>query len=159
MARIVSSLVVLVLGAGALALADDPGERAHIVRAAEDLEWKDGPQALPPGAKIAILAGDMKSRELFAVRLKFPKGYKIKPHWHPVDENVTIISGRAHMATGDKFDTAGGHELRAGAFTVMPAKLHHYFWTTEDTIIQLHGIGPWGITYVNPEDDPRPRKE
>lgn len=33
--------------------------------------------------------------------------------------------------------------------------MQHYAWFTEDSIIQLHGMGPQAITYVNPADDPR----
>jgi hypothetical protein len=37
----------------------------------------------------------------------------------------------------------------------MQPKTHHFGWTAEETIVQLHGVGPWGVTYVNPADDPR----
>ena len=39
----------------------------------------------------------------------------------------------------------------------MPPKVEHFVPTPGETIIQVHGIGPWGITYVNAADDPRQR--
>lgn len=59
------------------------------------------------------------------------------------------------MGTGDVLEETRGHELGRGAFSVMPAKLHHFAWTTEPAVIQLHAVGPWGITYVDPRNDPR----
>ena len=59
------------------------------------------------------------------------------------------------MGMGDVLDTGKGTMLPAGSFAVMPAEMRHFAWTTDEVIIQLHGAGPWGITYVNPADDPR----
>jgi hypothetical protein len=89
------------------------------------------------------------------MRAKFPGGYKIPPHWHPVDEHVTVLEGTLHMGMGDKFDATGGKAMRAGSFGHIQKDLRHFAWTTGDTVIQLHGTGPWGINYVNPKDDPR----
>ena len=77
------------------------------------------------------------------------------PHWHPVDESVTVLKGTLMMGTGDKFDQAKGEELTAGSFTRMPKEMRHYAWTKGETILQIHGTGPFEITYVNPADDPR----
>ena len=75
---------------------------------------------------------------------------------HPNDENLTVISGTFNIAMGDKFnDAAKGPELKAGSFTKAPKGMVHYAWFPEETIIQIHGLGPSGITYVNPADDPR----
>ena len=59
------------------------------------------------------------------------------------------------MGAGDKFDTSKGEPLQAGAIAIMPAKSPHYVWTSGETVVQLHGTGPWGITYLNPAEDPR----
>jgi quercetin dioxygenase-like cupin family protein len=89
------------------------------------------------------------------MRLKLPANYRIPAHWHPADEHVTVLSGTFHMGMGDKLDTAKGKALGVGSFALMPAKARHFAYTNEETIIQLHGMGPWGINYVNPADDPR----
>jgi len=88
-------------------------------------------------------------------RLKLPAEYVIAPHTHPAVEHVTVISGSLYMGMGDTVDKAASTRLPAGGFAVMPIGVQHYAWTAEATTIQLHGIGPWGITYVNPADDPR----
>ena len=126
-----------------------------MIFAPENIAWDQAPPSLPPGAQVAILEGDLRAAGPFTMRAKMPANYRIPPHWHPMDERVTILSGTMHMATGDQFDTTQGHALNAGTFTLMPARMHHYAWTTDEAIIQLNGIGPWTINYLNPFDDPR----
>ncbi len=121
----------------------------------EDLPWTDGPPSMAPGAKIAVIEGDLKKAEPFTFRLKLPPDYKIAPHTHPAIEHVTVLSGTFHFAGGETFDSAKAQALPAGSFAVMPPGHPMFAWTEEETVIQVHGIGPWGITYINPEDDPR----
>jgi quercetin dioxygenase-like cupin family protein len=104
---------------------------------------------------MAVLDGDPTKPGLFTVRLQSPAGYKIPPHTHPTAEHVTVISGTMHLGMGEKFDESAGHELPPGGFAVMPKKMAHFAWSTEDTVIQIHGMGPFQINYVNPADDPR----
>ena len=132
----------------------------HVVLTPGDLKWMDAPPALPAGAKMAVLAGDPNKKGLFTVRLQTPAGYKVPPHTHPTGEHITVISGTFYIGTGDKFDEAAGKELGAGGYMVMPAGMKHYAWTPAEAIIQVHGMGPFVIKYVNPADDPRnPKKE
>lgn len=119
------------------------------------LQWQAGPPSLPPGAQIVVLEGTPTQAVPLTMRLKFPAGYAIPPHTHPVLEHVTILSGRFSIAMGDVLDRSKGTALGPGSFFVVPAGMRHYAWTTAETIIQLHSVGPWGITYVNPADDPR----
>jgi len=127
----------------------------HVMLTSGDLKWVDGPPSLPPGAKAAGMEGNAKEPGLFTMRLKFPANYKVSPHWHPADEHLTVISGTFYMGMGDKLDEAATKELPAGSFVVMPSKQPHFAMTKGETVVQLHGMGPWGITYVNPADDPR----
>ncbi len=120
-----------------------------------DLTWGDAPPGLPAGAKMAVLAGDPGKKGPFTIRLQAPDGYKVAPHMHPTAENITVISGTFHLGTGDKFDESAGHEMTAGSFAVMPAGMKHFAWTTGETVLQIHGAGPFQIVYVNPVDDPR----
>ena len=59
---------------------------------------------------------------------------------------------------GDKFDTQKGMEMPAGSFGTWPAGMKHFAWAKGETVIQVHGTGPWSIEYVNPDDDPRNKK-
>lgn len=111
--------------------------------------------SLPPGAKIAVIEGPLTEAVPFTFRLKFPADYKIPAHWHPAIEHVTVISGTFNLGTGDKLDAAKTKPLSAGSVAIMQPKTNHFGWTKEETIVQVHGVGPWGITYVNPADDPR----
>ena len=116
--------------------------------------------SLPPGAKMGVLVGDpSKAGMPYVVRAKLPDGYKVPPHWHPSDENVTVLQGTLLMGTGEKFDPAKAEEMPTGSFMRMPKTMRHYAIAKGETIIQLHGIGPFEINYVNPADDPRKKDE
>jgi quercetin dioxygenase-like cupin family protein len=131
----------------------------HVVLNPADLKWGDAPPGLPPGAKLAVLAGDPNKKGLFTVRLQTPAGYKVPPHTHPTAEHITVISGTFNIGTGDKFDEAAGKEMDAGGYMVMPPGMKHYAWTPAEAIIQVQGMGPFVIKYVNPADDPRNAKQ
>jgi len=131
----------------------------HVVLNPADLKWGDAPPGLPPGAKLAVLAGDPNKKGLFTVRLQTPAGYKVPPHTHPTSEHITVISGTFNIGTGDKFDEAAGKEMGAGGYMVMPSGMKHYAWTPAEATIQVQGMGPFVIKYVNPADNPRNAKQ
>ena len=127
----------------------------HVIVAPSDVKWGPGPASLPPGAQMAVLDGDPgKAGMPFVIRAKFPDGYKVAPHWHPTDENVVVLSGTFMVGTGDKFDEKAMTSLPAGGFVRMPKMMHHYAAGKGETIIQVHGVGPFAVHYVNPKDDP-----
>lgn len=125
---------------------------------AEAIEWKEGPASIPAGAKAAVIEGDPAKSGLFTMRIMFPDGYMIPPHFHSQVEHLTVLSGKAFLGMGEKFDKMGGRELVVGDFAFMPSGMRHFFWAEGRTVIQLHGQGPWTITYVNPQEDPRNKK-
>ena len=149
-------ITVLVLGllGGYIAYAGE----ANIMVMPSEIKWVNGPASLPPGAKIVVIEGDLSKAAPFTFRLKMPANYKIAPHWHPAIEHVTVLSGTLYFGNGDTFDTAKAKAFPAGSFMAMPASHTMFGWaeaTADETVIQVHGVGPWGITYVNPADDPR----
>jgi quercetin dioxygenase-like cupin family protein len=103
----------------------------------------------------AVIEGPPTEAVPFTFRLKFPPNYKIPAHWHPAIEHVTVISGTLNLGTGDKIDEAKTKSLSAGSVAIMQPKTNHFGWAKEETVVQVHGVGPWGLTYVNPADDPR----
>jgi len=127
----------------------------HMAIHANSLKWGPAPPALPSGAQAAIVTGDPSKDGPYVVRLKVPKGYAVPPHTHPTDENVTVLSGTFHIAMGDKLDKTKGDTVKAGGFFTAKAGMQHYAWASTPVVIQVHGIGPFAITYVNPADDPR----
>lgn len=124
-----------------------------------DLKWGDAPSSLPKGAKMAVLQGDPSAPGVFTMRVMLPAGYRVPPHFHPADENVSVFSGELYMGMGDTFDETKAHAITAGGFSSMPAGVRHFAFTKTETVFQVHGMGPWGITYVNPQDDPRNAKQ
>lgn len=127
---------------------------SHTMVAPGDLVWTDV-ASLPPGAKLAVIEGPMNEAVPFTVRLKFPANYQIPAHWHPVVERVTVLSGTFYMGLGDKLAPDQSTGLTPGGMMLLQPRTHHFAWTKEETTVQLHGTGPWAITYVNPADDPR----
>ena len=159
---VVVAIASVVIGAEEKKKADASSVSAaeqHKVLNPADLQWGDPPPGFPAGAKVALLSGDPGKSGVYTVRMRAPAGYKIMPHTHPTAEMITVISGTFHLGTGDKFDEGAGHVMAAGAFTAMPSGMKHYAWFTEDSVIQVHGEGPFQIIYVNPTDDPRNAKK
>lgn len=138
-------------------LAETHDHGKHTMVLPGELKWSDVP-SVPPGAKIAMIEGPMSEAVPFTARLKFPANYNLPAHWHPAIEHVTVISGTFHMGTGDKLDRSRTTALPAGAMAIMQVGTRHFAWTNEETVVQIHGVGPWGINYVNPDDDPRKKK-
>lgn len=127
----------------------------HILVTATDIRWMDAPPALPAGAKVAVLEGDPSKPGPFTMRIMVPVNYRIAPHEHPADEHVTVMSGDFAMGLGETFDESALNTLTTGGFAMMKIGTRHFAWSQSGAVIQLHGVGPWGLTYVNPADDPR----
>jgi quercetin dioxygenase-like cupin family protein len=128
---------------------------AHVFVTPDKLTWGPCPPGLPTGLQQAVLEGDPSKAGHFAIRAKFPDGYKVPPHWHPTDERIVVLQGTLGMGTGEKFDPTSSHELAAGSYALMPKGVRHFVWAKGETVIQVSGVGPFEITYVNPADDPR----
>jgi hypothetical protein len=128
----------------------------HVMINAEELKWNPI-SSMAPGAQFALLEGDLSTSDPFTFRLKLPGGYVLAPHIHPAYERVTVLSGTFHFGHGREFDRDATIALAPGGFAVMAPGEPMFGYTEEPTVIQLHGQGPWGIEYINPEDDPRGR--
>jgi anti-sigma factor ChrR (cupin superfamily) len=109
---------------------------------------------LIPGIQISALAGDSSKPGPYTVRLKFADGVRVAPHWHPEDENVTVLQGTFLAGMGEKYDAGSLHEFPTGSFIVMPKEMRHFAAARGETVVELHGNGPFVINYVNPADDP-----
>jgi hypothetical protein len=143
------------------ALAQEPGHpgaavlKTPITVAPTDIAWGACPPVIPRGAQCAVLEGSLAApNALFAYRLKMPDSYRVPPHLHPADEHVVVIDGVLNLGHGSTFDAAATSALPAGSFVVLPKGMHHFVWTKGETVIQVYAIGPWGLQYVDPRDDP-----
>ena len=119
-----------------------------------DVKWGPAPPIMPKGAKMAVLSGDPGKEGTFVARLMVPANYKIAPHWHSKDEDLTVISGTFYLAEGDRMEMKGAHAMKAGAYHHLPAKTHHYAFSRGPVVVQINGMGPFDLTYINPADDP-----
>lgn len=119
----------------------------------DEIKWEDF--SLVSGAQIAVLEGKMDKKGPIVARIRLPANAKVAPHWHPNTERVTVLSGMFNYGMGDTLDPEKSRPLRPGSMIVMPPRMHHFAWTSEETVLQLNVDGPWGIVYVNPADDPR----
>ena len=151
-------LLTLALALAALgptaAWAEDPSHADHRTHHTADLKWEDA-KASPPCAKIAVIEGPPNEAVPFTFRVKFPADYKVPAHWHPALEHVTVLSGTYNFGTGDKFDKEKNKALLPGSTVIIQPKTNHFIWTSEETVIQVHGVGPQDLNFVDPADDPR----
>ena len=127
----------------------------HVLYRPDQLQWKDGPPSLPAGAKFVVLEGDPAKQGFFAMRVRLPDGYRIPPHWHPVVERVTVISGTFHLGMGETPNWDSMQPVPAGGYVSMQPGMRHYARASGETVVQVATIGPWGINYLNASDDPR----
>ncbi|MFW6076903.1 MAG: cupin domain-containing protein [Hyphomicrobiales bacterium] len=154
---VLSVIVGLLVGCGTTELRsqDNMGPQQHIAYTPGQMQWEDGPASLPPGCEWVVLEGDPSEPGMFAMRLRFPDGYRIPPHWHPNYERINVISGTFHLGMGGMFDEDALERFEAGSYTVMPSRMRHFVVAEGETVIQITTVGPWEINYVNPADDPR----
>ena len=153
-----AAAVALTLSATALSQ-QAPAPRSHQIVKPSDIKWGPPPPSVPPGAEIAVIDGDPAKPGVFAIRLKFPDGYQIPPHWHPTDEHVTVLQGTMIVGMGDKVSAASEEELATGGYVRLPAEMRHYARAKGQTIVQVAGSGPFVVNYVNPSDDPQKKKQ
>lgn len=132
--------------------ADEPH---HTVVPSDTVTWGPAPPSLPPGAQAAVLMGHPTKEGPFVLRLKFPSGFTVPPHRHSKDEMVTVIEGRFGVGAGEKLDRAAADVLHAASFVLLPAGMPHFAWADDETIVQINGVGPFDVKYVDPRDDPR----
>jgi quercetin dioxygenase-like cupin family protein len=131
-------------------------EKQAIAINASDIKWTAAPPDLPKGAQVTVLRGDPTKTGDYTLRLKLPDGYKIPPHWHSRDEQLTILSGTFTLHMGDSMESAS-HALAPGGYHFLPAKTHHAAQAKGETIVQIDGPGPFDIHYVNAADNPNPK--
>lgn len=147
---VATSFALILLAAGAVA-----EETHHTAMPSDQMKFNPGPATLPPGAQIAILHGHPAQEGPFVIRLKFPSGYEVPPHRHSKEEHVTIISGAFGMGGGEIHNRDSAPLLAPGGFVRIPAGMPHFAWTKDETVVQINGVGPFDVQYVDPADDPR----
>ena len=131
-------------------------------------KWGDVPAAALVGTpsvemggtlKLAVLQGDpTKQAGMYTLRLSCTDGLKIAPHWHPKAENVTVIKGEAAVGMGSKWDDAALKTVSTGGFFSAGPEMRHFAQCKGDTILQVHGVAPFVVNFVGPDDSPAAKK-
>lgn len=146
---------LLLLPLALVTLSGQAAAQSQVVRSTGDVRFGPPPPFFAAGVGFAVLQGNPGASGEFTVRLNLPNGYIIAPHWHPTDENVTVISGTLMVGMGDEIVRGDATQLTAGGFITAPANMHHYAVAVGKTVVQVHGTGPFAITYIKAKDDPQ----
>ena len=134
-----------------------PGEADFRSILPEEIEWKPFP-AFPPTARLAVLIGDPSKAGPYVVRVKLPGGEKLMPHQHPEDRVYTVMSGVFYIGLGKTFDGEKVKAFPPGSVIVLPGDTPHFHWAKSgEYVTQVTAIGPLGLDYLDPKDDPRTR--
>lgn len=106
---------------------------------------------IPSEQWIEKVVGDMdKPGELFVIRIHHDAGYVVLPHTHPEDENITVLTGSWALGMGSRVNMSKLEPMELGALGFVPKKMAHFGYSRVETILQVHGIGP----FVNLPIDP-----
>lgn len=149
---------VFALGAGfalTSAAVHTGSETGPTIVAGDSVNWGAGPPSLPTGAQASVLHGSPAKEGPFVLRLRFPAGFVVPPHLHSKDEMVTVISGKFSIVAGEKIDRSAFRALPPASFVHLPAGTAHYAIAETESVVQINGFGPFDVTYVNKNDDPR----
>jgi quercetin dioxygenase-like cupin family protein len=152
--RLIALGLVSAAVVGAATPSSATGQHHTVVRG-DAITWGPAPPSLPPGAQAAVLLGHPGQEGPFVLRLKFPAGFIVPPHRHSKDELVTVISGAFAVTSGETVDRASLQPLPPASLVHLPAGMPHYAVAEAESVVQINGMGPFDVVYVDPKDDPR----
>lgn len=126
----------------------DAGD-AHKIVHFGDLKWTP----ITKGCDLAAVSGDFNIEGApFVLRIRCADGTKIPAHWHPTDENLTVLKGAFLVGMGETFDESKVQTMNVGNFVLMPKEMRHFANCTGEVIVQVHGVGPFKVNWVNPSE-------
>ena len=111
-----------------------------------DLKWV---ASANPGLRSAVLYGDPDKPGPYAVRNHFDPNSFSRPHFHPHDRFILVLSGTWWVGTGDKFDPATTTAMPAGSFVVHYGGKVHWDGAKDGEVeLLIYGEGPATSTRV-----------
>jgi quercetin dioxygenase-like cupin family protein len=138
-----------------MARAHQPGQGLLRAVLPEDVEWKRFP-AFPPSVRLAVVLGEPSGPGQYVIRVKVPADVRLMPHRHPEDRVYTVMSGVFYIGVGDEFDGDKVQAYPHGSVIVLPGDTAHFHWAKSgEYVTQVTAIGPLGLEYLDPDDDPR----
>jgi quercetin dioxygenase-like cupin family protein len=140
------SLLAVAL-AGGLTSAAEPDPAVLSYKLPADIKWNESPAY--PGLKNAVLYGDPTKPGPYAVRNRFSPNTFSRPHFHPNDRFILVLSGTWWVGTGEKFDPDSTKPMPPGSAVVhYGGKVHYDGAKNEECEIIIYGIGPATSTRV-----------
>ena len=152
---VLAAVVLVVPSVSAVHAAGAKKGPAHVMLAPDAIKWGPFPPG-GPGAEIAVLSGNPQKEGPFVIRIRTPAGSRVPPHWHPTDEHVTVLSGTFGLGMGETFGAV--KDLPTGSYALLPAEMRHFARAVTATTVQVDGMGPFVLNYVNAADDPGKKK-
>jgi len=129
------------------------GAEAHKIVHFGDLKWTP----IMKGCDLAPVSGDSNAEGApFVLRIRCADGIRVPAHWHPTDEHLTVLKGTFLVGMGESFDEAKLQAMNVGNFLTMPKEMRHFGLCKGETILQVHGAGPFKVNWVNPSEVPPP---
>jgi quercetin dioxygenase-like cupin family protein len=145
----VTTTALLAFAAASYSQEKKESDSAHKIVHFADLKWTP----IIKGCDLAPVSGDPNTDGApYVVRLRCADGAKIPAHWHPTDENVTVLKGTFLVGMGETFDESKLQPMNVGNFVSMPKEMRHFGLCKGETIVQVHGAGPFKVNWVNPSD-------
>jgi quercetin dioxygenase-like cupin family protein len=132
-----------------------PGQSEFRAIRDEEIVWQSF-AAFPPEARLAILVGDPSKPGPYVIRVKLPGGATLQPHRHAEDRIYTVLSGVFYIGLGEIFDEDRLLAFGPGSVVVLPGgQAHFHRAKSGEYITQVTAIGPLGLDYLDPANDPR----
>lgn len=132
-----------------------PGQEVFRSVLSEDIDWKPF-AAFPPSVRLSVLVGQPSEAGPYTIRVRVPHGVKLMPHRHPEDRVYTVMSGVFYIGLGDQFDADKLKAYPPGSVIVLPGNTSHFHWAkSSEYVTQVSAVGPLGLEYISPKDDPR----
>jgi quercetin dioxygenase-like cupin family protein len=142
-------VALAVLAAGVHSQDKKESVEAHKIVHFGDLKWTP----IIKGCEIATVSGDVNAEGApFVIRFRCADGAKVPAHWHPTDEYLTVLKGAFLVGTGETFDESKLQTMNVGNFILMSKEMRHFATNKGETIIQIHGTGPFKVNWVNPAE-------
>ena len=147
--NVCAALIGLLIATGLYSQDKKESTESHKVVHFGDLKWTP----ILKGCDLAPVYGDSSAEGApFVLRIRCADGIKVPAHWHPTDENLTVLKGTFLVGTGETFDEAKLQTMSVGNFILMPKEMRHFAVCKGETIVQVHGAGPFKVNWVNPSE-------
>ncbi len=134
------AIVMLMFVSLGITRAAELDPKAIAIQLPKDIKWTVNAAA---GSEVAVLVGDPAKPGLYIVLQKWLPHHNSRPHFHPNDRFITVISGTWWVNTGPKYDLEGMKPIPAGSFVTHYGGQIHYDGAKDgETVLQIVGMGP-----------------